>query len=417
MLDAIIVGSGLAGLAAARHLKTNGLRVKVIEAEDRVGGREKTDVYQGFLLDHGFHVFLTAYPEAQDMLQYNDLKLHSFYNGALIWCDGKLQKVADPWRHPLDALPSIMNHIGELSDKLKIKALKEKLSHRTEADIFSAPESSTMDYLKAYGFSAKFIQQFFKPFLGGIFLEPDLETSSRFFEFVFKMFSQGNAALPANGIQAIPQQLASALSEAELQLNSRVTQVQPGVVKLADGTTLDARAIIIATDAYDASNLAADTERNFNGTICLYFSAPEPPVSDPILVLNGTGRGLVNNICVPTLVCPNYSSTDLHLISVSILGTEAAQDDTLPTLVQAELKEWFGPQVEQWEHLNTYRIPRALPSYKHTSSKTDQDYNPKGGIFRCGDYLETPSINGALVSGRVAAERVNQYLDSLKIQK
>jgi len=417
MLDAIIIGSGLAGLAAARHLKSSGLKVKVIEAEDRVGGREKTDQYQGFLLDHGFHVFLTAYPEAQDSLRYTDLQLHPFYNGALIWSDGKLQKVADPWRHPLDVLPSIMNNIGELSDKLKIKALKDKLSHQTESEIFSAPESSTMDYLKAYGFSAKFIQQFFKPFLGGIFLEPELETSSRFFEFVFKMFSQGDAALPAYGIQAIPQQLASALCEEELQLNSRVQQVKSGTVSLEDGTAIEARAIIIAADAHDASALAAQSDRPFNGTTCLYFSAPEPPVSEPILVLNGTGQGIVNNVCVPTLICPDYSSTDLHLISVSILGTALAQDNKLPTLVQDELKDWFGSQVEQWVHLKTYSIPRALPTYKKTSSDKAQTDQLEEGVFRCGDYLETPSINGALASGRIVAEKVNLYLNSLKIQK
>jgi phytoene dehydrogenase-like protein len=415
MQDVLIIGAGLAGLAAARHLKATGHTVKVIEAENCVGGREKTDYYQGFLLDHGFHVFLTAYPEAQDILQYADLKLHTFYNGALIWSDGKLQKVADPWRHPLDALPSIMNSIGELSDKLKIKTLKEKLSHLSEAEIFNTPESSTADYLKAYGFTPKFIQQFFKPFLGGIFLESELETSSRFFEFVFKMFSQGDVALPAKGIQAIPLQLASALSEDELLLNNQVTQVQAGSVKLSSGTTLEARAIIIATDAYDAKILVDQPKQPFNGTTCLYFSASEPPVTEPILVLNGTGHGIVNNLCVPTLVCPAYSNTDRHLISVSLLGTDFEQQEALPSLVQAELKEWFGQQVEQWEHLKTYRIPRALPTYHHTPPKTGQNYQIHEGVFRCGDYLETPSINGALASGRLAAEKVSQYLTRLKI--
>lgn len=398
MPDVIIVGAGLAGLAAAYCLKSHGLDILLIEATDRVGGREKTDPHEGFLLDHGFHVFLAAYPEARRLLNYEQLDLKPFYNGAFIWTDNALHKVVDPWRHPEDTLPSIMNKIGVMADKLKIKALREALLEQGDPLVY--PETTTMEYLINYGFTSVFIEQFFRPFLGGIFQESELTTSSHFFEFVFRMFAAGDTALPAQGIQAIPNQLASGLTSSELLLNTRVTHLAEGKVTLYSGECLKANAIILATDGLDAALLIKKPAPQFYSAYCVYFSAPEPPVQEPILILNGSGKGVINNLSVLNLIAPSYAPDGQNLISVSLLTPNFTIED-----LRMELQEWFGSQVRYWHYLKTYSIPRALPAFpagyhRHDFSLTSAMLVP------CGDYLETPSINGALASGRKAAEVV-----------
>ena len=97
--DVLIIGAGIAGLTAARLIFEQGFSCLLLEASDAVGGRVKTDEHEGFLLDHGFQVLLTAYPEAQALLNYDFLALQPFYNGSLIWTGENFQKVADPWRH------------------------------------------------------------------------------------------------------------------------------------------------------------------------------------------------------------------------------------------------------------------------------------------------------------------------------
>ena len=210
MFDAIVVGAGLAGLACANELNQRGVSVRVLEASDAPGGRARTDVVDGFLLDRGFQVLLTAYPEAQRMFDYDALALGRFQPGAIVWADERFHHVADPWRVPSHALATALASVGTLSDKLKVAQLRRDVTRPSLEAILAAPESTTRDFLHHHGFSRQITERFFQPFLSGIFLEDKLVTSSRMFEFVFRMFSQGEAALPARGMEGLAKQLVSA---------------------------------------------------------------------------------------------------------------------------------------------------------------------------------------------------------------
>jgi phytoene dehydrogenase-like protein len=246
--EVIIIGAGLAGLTAAKLLKAAGRSVLVLEASDDVGGRVRTDEVDGYLLDRGFQVFLTAYPEAMILLDYEALDLCRFDPGALILSKDGVSKLGDPVRKPGSLISTLFSPAATLADKLRMLRLKLKLSGKSIDEIFSAPEMTTTEYLKKEGFSGTILNQFFWPFMTGIFLEDQLKTSSRMFEFVFKMFSEGDAAIPAKGMGMIPKQLAECLSSKELLFYQNVSAVNGGSVTTADGVTYQADFVLIATD-------------------------------------------------------------------------------------------------------------------------------------------------------------------------
>lgn len=404
--DVVIVGGGIAGLTAAIELQNEGLTVKLLEAADRIGGRVKTDTMDGFLLDRGFQVLLTAYPEVFRLLDYKALGLFNFAPGALIWRGGKMHKMVDPFKQPAAIITGLLSPIANFADKLKIVALRNRLKRFTPEQIFDRPERSTADYLREWNFSATFIQAFFKPFFGGIFLENGLQTSSRMLEFVFKMFSAGNAALPAEGMEAIPRQIAARLKEDTIQTNARVTKVTKTKVTTENGNTYECRAVLIATEAPAAQQLLGKTDvpTTANSVSCLYFTTDKPPILRPFLVLNGDGEGVVNNMCVPSLVNPNYAPPGRHLISVSVLGTPNITDEQLLNQVRSELRKWFKKEVRFWDHLKTYHIPYALPQQRHVTLPDKNNIKPvQPGIYLCGDYLYNGSLNGAMESGRYTA--------------
>lgn len=415
--DTLIIGAGIAGLSAARVLQENGLSCLVLEATDQVGGRVKTDQVDGFLLDHGFQILLTAYPEAQKLLDYPALELHEFFNGASIWMEDNFQKVADPWRHPVEGIQSIYSAVGTLKDKLKVAELREKLLRMSNAECMSEPETTTEAFLKDFGFSQQMIQNFFRPFFSGIFLEPNLATSSRLFKFIFRMFSKGTAVLPANGMGAIPQQMAATLLPGSVRLNAPVAELSPGAVRLSNGEIITAKTVLLATDAFSASRLLPDLKiPEFNAVHCLYFSAITSPINEPILVLNGTGEGLVNNLCVPNLVASHYAPAGKHLISVTVLGQQP-DPDALFAHVKSELIHWFGEQVAEWQPLKRYFIPQALPRVTlPEQSLRPHELRVEQGLYLCGDYLDTPSLNGAMESGQRAAEAILQELKLLNLK-
>jgi len=261
--------------------------------------------------------------------------------------------------------------------------------------------------LQKAGFSASMIDRFFRPFLGGIFLDPQLQTSSRMLQFVFRMFSIGTACLPAEGMEAIPRQLASALSPGCMRMGAKVARVQGDGVVLDTGEILTAKAVVIATEGPAAAALlGGPIASSGQGVTCLYFSAPRSPIDKPILILNGDGRGPINNMCVPTIALPSYGPSDRSLVSVTTLKT---QSDTngLRAEVLEQLRDWFGAAVTDWSHLRTYAIPYALPNqFPPALSTPERPVRWQPGIYVCGDHRNNASIQGAMISGRRVAEAI-----------
>lgn len=411
--DVLIIGAGLAGLTCARHLHRAGFSTQILEAGDDIGGRVRSDHIDGYTLDRGFQVLLTAYPEAQLQLDYDRLDLHAFYDGALIRFDGRFHRMADPFRHILDATGTLLSPIGTFKDKLRVARLRTDLAEGTLGDLFDRPETTTAHALRErYHFSNNIIERFFRPFFGGIFFDKQLHTSSRMFDFVFRMFALGRAALPAQGMQAIPRQIAAALPDDSIRLNTPVIAIDSQSVRLDNGETLSANAVVIATEASEVrSLLGEDTSPGVNSTTCLYYAADASPIDDPILILNGDGDGPINNVNLLSNVVPSYAPEGKALVSVTLIGNPAVSDATIESQVRRQLAEWFGPEVGTWEHLKTYRIIYALPNQAPPFlAQREPLPRRRPGLYLCGDHLVTASINGALLSGRRAAEAIQEDL-------
>ncbi len=413
----LIVGAGLAGLACAAHLKKQGISFLLLEGSDGVGGRIRTDEVDGFRLDRGFQVLLTAYPEAEKLFDYKKLKLKNYSPGALVRSNGKFHRVSDPFREPEKTIETLMSPIGNLSDKLHVARLRLTLMGQTIRQTLTSPEFSTLEYLQRQGFSESMIDKFFRPFFGGIFLESKLETTSRKFAFFFRMFSAGDTAIPELGMEELPKQLAEKVGMENIRLNTAISAAADGKLVTSAGETFEAPYIVLATDQRSLGRLLYDIEiePTENSTTCLYFAAKKPPTDEPILLLNGDGIGPINNMCVPSNVSPACAPEGQSLISVTVLGTRR-DNGTLETAVRSQLEDWFGSGVKEWRRLRTYRIDHALPRQTVPTQFENQRYEVRPGTFVCGDHMSTGSINGALESGRTVAETIVSQLSPRAIQ-
>lgn len=409
MLDpVVIIGAGLSGLACAKELHSHGIEFVLLEAADRVGGRVRTDEVDGFLLDRGFQVLLTAYPEAARQLDYESLNLKAFEPGSLIWTENGNHCLSDPWRRPRQAIQTAFAPIGGFADKLRIGRLRWAAGRGTLESIFERSDRTTQTELQRLGFSDDMVEKFLRPFLGGVFLERELETSCRMLYFVFRMFSAGDTALPAYGMGQISEQLSSYLPDGAIHLNEAASEIAADRVILHSGEQIACSKVVVATEQPVAVNLLPEISltKRPRSVHCVYFSAPEPPVQHRMLVLNGTGSGLVNNLCVPSVIAPAYAPEGRSLISATVLNAKA-NDETLHKAVAGELRSWFGPSVDSWTHIRTYQITYALPN--QTSPAFDppiQTTKLRDNVYVCGDYRANGSINGAMESGRLTAEAI-----------
>lgn len=411
-VDAIVVGAGLAGLAAARALHAAGRTVQVLEASDGIGGRVRTDQVDGFLLDRGFQVLLTAYPEAARQLDYRGLHLQAFDPGALVWRGKRGQVVGDPFRRPTTLASTALASIGSPLDKARILRLRRRVSKGAAADLLRGPERSTIDMLRAEGFSDTTIDRFFRPLFGGIQLDPALSTSARMFDVIFRMLSEGESAVPAAGMGAIPAQLAAGIPDGAIRLDAPVVAVDATTVRLADGEAVTGRTVVVATDGPVASRLLDLPPVRSRSVGCVYFAAPRPPIDHKLVVLDGTGRGPVLNVAVMSNVAPSYAPEGQHLIAAAMPSLpvdpstgEPDEHADLESLARAQLGRWWGIQVASWRHLATYRIAHGQPD-QSPPLHPKQRVALGGGLFVCGDHRDTGSIQGALYSGRRCADAV-----------
>ncbi len=407
----VIVGAGVAGLACARQLQRKGVNCLLLEASDDVGGRVRTDVRAGFRLDRGFQVLLTAYPEVRDTLDLSALQVRPFQPGALIWTGKNWRRLSDPLRQPTRLFETLTSPIGSWGDKLNILKLRRVACAGSLDEVFERPEQTTAQALQAYGFSPRFVDQFLRPFLGGIFLEKELQTSSRMLHFVFRMFAQGDAMLPALGMGEIPRQLAQALLPGTVRCGTAVREVQADGLLLENGERIDSDWTVIATAASALPQLLPQLPQDsFDSSgpsvTCLYFAAEEPPIREPILLLNGSGRGLINNACIPSQVSADYAPPGASLISVTVMDTPELSAEQLVDQVRQELQEMFGAAAATWRHLEAYVIPRALPNQAHLPRSISLPENPYPRVLICGDHTLHGSLQGAMQSGRQTASHI-----------
>ena len=408
MAQAIIIGGGLAGLTAARTLQEKGIEFTLLEATDRVGGRVKTDIEDGFRFDRGFQVLLTAYPEAKRWLDYKKLDLRTFTPGAMLLLpSGKTECIGDPLRDPSSLFSTVFSSAGSLGDKFKILSLKNRLASLSIEEIFNQEEKTTMEVLKGdYGFSQKMIDLFFQPFFAGIFLEKELTTSRRMFDFVFKMFGKGHGAIPNLGMEEISKQLAAPIKNA-IKINAEVERIEGQKVHLKNGDSLSAPNIIVATEATGMIQALTSVKKEFQSTTHLHFAAEEAPINKPIIALNTSKNRFTNNVCVINNVAPAYSPKGKNLISISVVGKMNLGQKELVSAARKELSMWFGNAVEKWELLKCHEVKYALPNQQTvTNFKGDAPFKIRDGLYLAGDWKFNGSINAAMQSGRLAAETV-----------
>lgn len=403
----IIVGAGLAGLHCANTLSEQGLPWVLLEAQDGPGGRVRTDYFEGFQLDRGFQVLLTASPHARRALDFDALDLRSFAPGALVKLPEGFHRVGNVLTHPRTALSTLRAPIGSQADKLRIARLQRRLRGLSLPDLWRRPERTTRQALAEYGFSSVMVERFWRPLFASLLLDPTLSTSSRMFDFVLRMLADGDVALPAAGIQAIPDQLAAGLPSERIRYGTTVVAVDSDGVWLEDGELVRGRTVVVATDGPTATRLLPAIPPPGSSRVgCLYFAAERPPVDEPVIVLNGEGSGVVNNLCVPSVVAPSYAPAGVSLVSVTVLAPPA-DAHVLEGAVRDQLRGWFGRRVDTWRLLRYYDIPHALPAQQPPTLATPErpvEIDP--GIYCCGDHRDNASIDGALASGHRTAHAV-----------
>ena len=393
-----IIGAGVSGLIAAYELEQEGYHPIIIEQTDEVGGRVKTIHEKGYALDLGFQVLLSAYPLAKKYLDLEALELHKLESGALIYVNDKAYRIGDPMRNWKMLFPTIFSDIGSISDKLKVLKLNNRLKRKSIDEIFESHETTTLQYLIEFGFSPKIIERFFKPFFAGIFLESSIQTSSRMFEFVYKMFGEGYATIPKLGIGEISNQLKNKLHHTEFIFNCEVKDITNGKILMVSGENLPHNGVIIATNSTSMIRSHKGSDMKWKCCMCLYFEVDQTNIPANTIALIVDGGNYANNL---------YAYTDIKtgktILSVTTLEHMNKTDAEIIENIIAEVKKYTGALKVDFIH--HYRIKQALPDILNLKMTVQPGENQvMDNIFLAGDALMNGSLNAAMESGRIAAK-------------
>ena len=396
----LILGGGLAGLTCALELERRGVEYTLLEASDRVGGRVASDELDGFILDRGFQVLLTGYPELRRIWNYQHLQLRPFRSGAVIRQRGQWTVLPDALKEPALLGQLLRSPAATFLDKLRVAWMALESLGWNESRAFAQSPQTTLEFLRGRGFSQRMLDSFWRPFLGGVFLEDELSTGADFFRFLFPLFAFGGTAVPAKGMGEIPRQIERRLTPGRVKLETRAVRLEGRDCWDDQGNHWQPEHLVIALDGSAASQLLPGlVEPVFRSTQCSYFAAPHSPGGLGRLHLNSNPHSCVHHLVVLSDVAPTYAPEGQALISVS------SQLDSAPAEAELrrELSEWFGAdQVSRWRLLRQYHIPQALPRFAAAQGRSPIQMSE--GIWRCGDAWNYPSMNAAVGSGRRVAE-------------
>lgn len=393
-MGVIVIGAGLSGLAAARTLQRAGREVTVLEQSPEIGGRVKTTEIDGYRIDQGFQVLLTAYQEAAEIWPEDEMDLFPFAAGAVIH-GHQTKRVFDPLRHPTTLWATLRSGLCNFHDVKGLLGLRLGLRGIRGLPTKTNDEKAP-DFLKRLGFSDQFMNAFFRPFLGGVFLDESLAVPADAVRFVMAMFARGEAALPAQGMAELPTHLAKGLT---IECNCKVINVEPKMITLEDGSSRFTEAVV---------DTRPPDSMNWRSTEMMAFRSPPPVDMTPVLHLadlNDRPDSPVLHACAPSLVAPGYAPPGQGILYATLRTDRKAAH---VSEVQETLAAWFEIPQKEIEHLTTISVRHALPNSPCQSTQSPRDR----GIYRSGDWMTHASIEGALRSGRIAAEAVLHDLDA-----
>ncbi|MBS41896.1 MAG: amine oxidase [Nocardioides sp.] len=419
--DVVVVGAGLAGLAAATTLADAGLDVVVLEASDRVGGRVRTDRVDGYLADRGFQLLNPAYPAVGRLVDVDALRLGAFEAGVAARTDeggDEPVRLGHPWHAPsllaasaygvrrdLASLPALARWAAPLLRRPGT-SLAEHLRRRPDATL---AESLNRDRVRGLP------RRVLEAFIGGVVLDDTGATSAHLVRLLVASFVKATPGLPAAGMQALPDQLAAALP-APVRTQVRVGRVEPrGSDHLvrADAGSVRARHVVVAADGWSAGSLIADGEHDLpapeaRGVVTEWFATDAPPAPDDrrrLLHVDAreTPTGPLLNAAVVTAAAPTYAPAGQHLVAASALLGPGRE--TGSAALRRHAGELLGTATDRWESVVRHEVPHALPGHP-PPLRERRPVTVADGLHVCGDHRDTPSIQGALVSGRRAARAV-----------
>ncbi|MEV4555843.1 NAD(P)/FAD-dependent oxidoreductase [Kitasatospora sp. NPDC049285] len=405
--DVVVVGAGVAGLSAAAALTAQGLRVQVLEATERVGGRMATRELDGFRLDHGCHLLNPAYPELERRLDLDRLELRPLAPGVLVHSGGRNYRVGDPQHTPARQAAS-RGPLGTPLDKARLAATLARIAATPASRLLSRPETTAARALADRGLAPRTVDGFLRPLLGALLSDPTLGTSSRVADLVLRAYSRGRLCLPAAGIGAVPAQLAASLPDGTVRLGTEVVSVGTDGVEIAGNGRIAARAVVVATDAATATGLLPGLRQpGFHPVTTYYHAAPQSPLDEAVLLLDSERSGVSHSVVLSD-ADPSYAPEGQALIATTVLGRRAF-DSGGPSgdepLVRRRLAELYGTSTAGWEFLAVRHVPDAVVSMP-PPHHFRRSVRLLAGLYVCGDHRDTGTVQGALVSGRRAAEAV-----------
>ncbi len=400
-VDVVVLGAGLAGLAAATSLASAGAQVALIESAESVGGRARTDRVDGLLLDRGFQLLNPAYPAARRTLDLSALDLRPFDAGVVVADGGRRRVLADPLRSPSRALQALTGP-GSVREKAVFARWALRVALGDTGRLKRADDEPLAVALDRWGLDGRLRSMVIEPFLAGVLAEDDQVTSRRFVDLLIRSFVRGRPALPARGIQSMPEQLADRLPPGTLRLGVRARSVAPGTVD-TDAGRLTASAVVVATDPGTAVDLLGLPPVLMRGLTTYYHLARQPPSSSRMLHLDGGRRGPVVNSAVVSNVAPSYAGGRGSLVASTVLGSDP--DVAVEQAVRAQLRLVYGADPRSWDLVGHYPVAEALPAVP-APLDLRRPVDLGDGLFVTGDHRDTASVQGALASGLRTARAV-----------